>query len=151
MKASLMLLTFFVCASVFAQSTTGYEVSSRGLLQLGKDTTQTPKGFGEITVEEVMSRLAKGDSLVLLDVRTKEEYDGDLGHLPGSILIPVQEIEKRYHELDPLKNKEIIVYCRSGRRSERAGKFLAEKGFKVYSMLGGMLEWNKVKTKKTEK
>jgi len=95
--------------------------------------------------------LTRGDSLVLLDVRTKWEFEGDLGHLEGAILIPIQELEKRYHELDSLKGKEIVTYCRSGNRSARAAKFLTEKGFKAYNMLGGMLEWNKVKSDTSKK
>ncbi len=108
-------------------------------------TGKEKKPYGEINAQQLRERLTKGDSLVLLDVRTKWEFDGDLGHLQGAILIPIQELEKRYHELDSLKGKEIVTYCRSGNRSARAAKFLTEKGFKAYNMLGGMLEWNKTK------
>jgi rhodanese-related sulfurtransferase len=84
---------------------------------------------------------------VILDVRTKDEYESQTGHLPGTILIPVQELENRFHELDSLKSKETVAYCRSGVRSARASKFLGEKGFKVLNMVGGILEWNNVKTR----
>lgn len=110
-----------------------------------KDALEGGKVFREITPGEVKERLANGDDLVILDVRTKEEYESDTGHLDGAILIPIQELEKRYHELDALKDREIVAYCHSGRRSERASKFLGEKGFKVYNMVGGIVEWNKVK------
>jgi adenylyltransferase/sulfurtransferase len=110
-----------------------------------KDTSESKKLFGELTAAEVKKRLAKGDSLVILDVRTKEEYESETGHLPGAVLIPVQELENRYHELDSLKSREIVAYCRTGRRSERASKLLGEKGFKAYNLLGGILEWNKGK------
>ena len=110
-----------------------------------KSSLEGAKPGGEITAAEVRERLEKGDDLVILDVRTKEEYESETGHLKGAILLPIQELETRYTELDSLKTKEIVAYCRSGLRSERASKFLGEKGFKVYNMLGGILEWNKVK------
>jgi phage shock protein E len=112
----------------------------------------TYKPYKDITVTELKDRLEKKNDLVILDVRTKEEYESEAGHLPGAILIPIQDLEKRYHQLDSLKSKEIVAYCRSGVRSARASKFLGEKGFKVLNMLGGIKAWNemKEKNKKTE-
>jgi adenylyltransferase/sulfurtransferase len=94
-----------------------------------------------ITVEEVHTILERKDDVLLLDVRTPQEYDGELGHLPDALLIPVQELEARCDELQPYKNKEMVVYCRSGNRSARAAEFLTKKGFKVRNMEGGMLKW----------
>jgi phage shock protein E len=105
----------------------------------------TYKPYKDITVAELKDRLEKKNDLVILDVRTKEEYESETGHLPGAILIPVQDLEKRYQELDSLKSKEIVAYCRSGVRSARASKFLGEKGFKVLNMLGGIKAWNERK------
>ena len=110
-----------------------------------KSSLEGAKPYGEITAAEVRERLEKGDDLVILDVRTEDEYDSETGHLQGAILLPVQELEDRYDELDSLKGREIVAYCRSGNRSGRAADFLTKKGFKVYNMLGGTLEWNKLK------
>jgi phage shock protein E len=107
----------------------------------------TYKPYKDITVTELKDRLEKKNDLVILDVRTKEEYESEASHLPGAILIPVQDLEKRYHQLDSLKSKEIVAYCRSGVRSARASKFLGEKGFKVLNMLGGIKAWNEMKEK----
>lgn len=115
-------------------------------LVLAQDKPKT--AYQNITPEEVKARLEKGEKLFLLDVRTPEEYNGPLGHIEGSKLIPLQELDKKYTELDSLKDKEIIVYCRSGNRSRFASLFLAEKGFKVKNMLGGMKAWNRLKEKK---
>jgi rhodanese-related sulfurtransferase len=101
--------------------------------------------YRDITVTELKDRLERKDDLVILDVRTKEEYESQTGHLPEAILIPVQEIEERYHELDSLKSKEIVAYCRSGVRSARASKFLGGKGFKMLNMVGGITAWNEMK------
>jgi rhodanese-related sulfurtransferase len=105
----------------------------------------TYKPYKDITVTELKDRLEKKNDLLILDVRTKEEYESATGHLPGAILVPVKELEKRYHQLDSLKSKEIVAYCRSGVRSARASKFLGEKGFKVLNMLGGIKAWNERK------
>ena len=96
----------------------------------------------EITVEQVKMKIADSADVVLLDVRTEGEFKGNLGHLPGAVLIPIQELENRLNELDEYKNKEIIVYCRSGNRSGTGAQILNEKGFNAVNMLGGMIEWN---------
>jgi len=96
-----------------------------------------------ITVDQVHSLLERKDDVLLLDVRTPKEFSGGLGHLPDARLIPVEELETRYEELEPHKNKEMVVYCRSGNRSGRAVNFLSQKGFKVKNMSGGMLAWRK--------
>lgn len=118
-----------------------------------KDSLEGEKPYKDITPAEVKARLEKSSDLIILDVRTKEEYESETGHLPGAILIPVQELESRYQELDSLKNKEIVAYCKAGVRSARASKFLGEKGFKVFNMVGGITAWNEIKgeTIKTRK
>jgi rhodanese-related sulfurtransferase len=94
-----------------------------------------------ITVEGVRARIANGKPFIL-DVRTIPEYDGPLGHIEGSKLIPVQELETRLTELEPYQDQEIIVVCRSGNRSRRATMLLNSYGFKAINMLGGMKAWN---------
>ena len=91
----------------------------------------------------VKKKMETKSDIILLDVRTKEEYEGELGHLDGAILIPVQELDDRINELIKFKEKEIIVYCRSGNRSVTGGKILLDNGFKnVKNMPGGMRKWN---------
>ncbi|HEY2495354.1 MAG TPA: CoA-disulfide reductase [Paenibacillus sp.] len=70
---------------------------------------------------------------VLVDVRTQIEHDN--GHIPDSILIPVDELRERLHELD--HTKEIWVYCQVGLRGYTASRILAQKGFKVRNLTGG--------------
>ena len=84
-------------------------------------------------------------SVVHLDVRTPGEYAGELGHLEGAILIPVQELAARVGELDAIKGKEILVYCRSGRRSLIASDILQQNGHCAINVEGGMVEWNELK------
>ena len=84
--------------------------------------------------------------VIFLDVRTPAEFNGTaevkFGAIKNAINIPVQELESRMNELEPYKNKEIIVYCSHSRRSPRASYMLTQKGFKhVTNMAGGMSVW----------
>ena len=94
-----------------------------------------------ITVAGVRARMARGKPFIL-DVRTIPEYEGPLGHIEGAKLIPVQELDSRLEELEPYRDQEIIVVCRSGNRSRRATKLLNSYGFNAINMLGGMKAWN---------
>lgn len=105
---------------------------------------KTPQ-YENITAQQVYEKLQKGEKVLLLDVRTEEEYKGPLGHIDGSLLMPLHTIDQRYKELLPYKDREIIVYCRSGNRSQVASDFLTQKGLKVKNMLGGMKAWNRLK------
>src|SRR5699024_3156423 len=91
----------------------------------------------QISNEEVEGKLDK-NTTVILDVRETEEYAQ--GHIPGSVLIPLGQLENRCDELN--KEEEIFVICRSGNRSNEACRILAANGFKkVYNVLPGMVGW----------
>lgn len=101
-------------------------------------TRMTEAPVAEISAEEVRSRLEAKRPLVILDVREPGEFAN--GHIPGARLIPLGQIQARLGELDP--NRELIVVCRSGRRSAQAALSLARQGFsRVLNMTGGMLAW----------
>ena len=95
----------------------------------------------DITCSEVKSRLDKGDDLHLIDVREEWEYkEANL----GAKLIPLGKLPATVSEIEHLKNSEIIVHCKSGKRSDRAKKFLNSQGFSnVRNMLGGITEYLK--------
>jgi rhodanese-related sulfurtransferase len=95
--------------------------------------------YQKITPAVVKERLDKGEKLIIVDVRTKEEYDG--GHIPNSLLIPYDEIEKKAPALLTDKNAAIIVYCRTGRRSEIAAKALIGMGHTNVADMGGISDW----------
>ena len=85
---------------------------------------------------------------VVLDVRTEEEYYGPLGHIEGSILIPINELENRLDELNDYKNNTIYVVCRSGNRSGLGKDILDENNFSAVNVDGGMLQWKDDKGEK---
>ena len=77
------------------------------------------------------------EQIILLDVRTEGEYSAE--YIPGAINIPLSDLENRIDELD--SSKAIIVYCKSGGRSRTASETLAQRGFIVYNMEGGINAW----------
>jgi len=83
--------------------------------------------------------LAATPGVLLLDVRTAEEFAA--GHIPGSQLLPYDEIIARVEELPADRQTPIIVYCRSGRRSAIAAETLAGLGFGEIYDLGGIQDW----------
>lgn len=104
-----------------------------------------------ITTEEASQMIEADSNIVLLDVRTPGEYAGELGHLRGALLIPVQELESRISELEQYRGKKILAYCRTGRRSLTATKILRENGFEAQNVQGGMVEWNKLRLPSVER
>jgi rhodanese-related sulfurtransferase len=96
---------------------------------------------GHMSPTELKVRLDKGDDIVLLDVR--EEHELDICKLPYTHHIPLGQLQFKFHEMDGVKDKETIVYCRSGGRSQKAAMFLEDAGFaKVYNLEGGVLAWS---------
>lgn len=94
---------------------------------------------GLLSYEELQQKLANKDAIVLVDVRTQEEYDA--GHIPGAVLLPYDEVEAKATAMLPEKEKEIIVYCRSGRRSAIAKSGLESMGYTNVKDFGGMNRW----------
>lgn len=91
----------------------------------------------DITVKELKERLDNNEKFFFLDVREEWEYDDD--NL-GAKNIPLANLPHQLDELEPYKDQEIIVHCRSGARSGNAKKFLESKGFsKVRNVPGGIL------------
>jgi adenylyltransferase/sulfurtransferase len=92
----------------------------------------------EITSVELKQRMDRGEKLRIIDVREPNEYQ--INRIPGTELIPLGDVPKRYHELDP--NEELIVHCKSGVRSGKAADFLRSVGFtRVLNLKGGILDW----------
>jgi rhodanese-related sulfurtransferase len=100
---------------------------------------------GEIAPAAVLEKIKSEIPLLIVDVRTAEEFKGELGHIPSAVLVPIQVIEAKPDTLAKFKDREIVTVCRSGRRSLNAANILAAKGYNVKSMTGGMTEWNRLK------
>jgi rhodanese-related sulfurtransferase len=93
----------------------------------------------EITPAEFVARRERGDALTLLDVR--EEWELAVASVPGIVHIPMGDVADRVGELD--RDKEVVVLCRSGRRSLEVARFLQQNGFKAVNLAGGILAWSR--------
>lgn len=97
----------------------------------------------DIEPAELATKLRAADPPVLLDVREPEEFVGELGHIEGSLLVPLDALERRLPKLLGYHDHEVVVVCRAGCRSASAGAILRRAGFtRVYNLAGGMLQWH---------
>lgn len=99
--------------------------------------------YRDISVERLRTSIAGRDEneYLLVDVRQPDEYAR--GHIPGSILIPLGEIQGRINELPT--DRDVVVYCRSGKRSRAAAIFISSQPYiagTVFNMTGGILAWD---------
>ena len=95
----------------------------------------------QMLATDVKAKLDAGEPVLLLDVRQPEEYA--ICRLPGSQLIPLNELAVRTSEIDPPAGTTIVVYCHHGVRSLHATHFLQVNGFEnVVSMHGGIEAWS---------
>lgn len=104
--------------------------------------TQTSAAYKTLTPQQAKQRMEQNDKIVVLDVRTQEEFAA--GHIPGAVLLPVDLIEAKSEEVAkvlPDKDAEILVYCRSGKRAHRASQALADMGYTNIEHIGGIMDW----------
>ncbi|MEG2546783.1 MAG: rhodanese-like domain-containing protein [Niameybacter sp.] len=96
--------------------------------------------YQKISAKEAKEMMEKGEYGVILDVRTLEEYNE--GHIEGATLLPNDEIKEKAEITLYDKEEVILVYCRSGRRSEAAAKELIEMGYTNVYDFGGIIDWS---------
>ena len=95
--------------------------------------------YEQITPKEAKKIMDSGEEHIILDTREQDEYDE--GHIAGAILIPYTEIENKAEEMLPEKDAQILVYCRSGRRSKIASETLSKLGYTNIKEFGGIIDW----------
>ncbi|MGO9437345.1 MAG: molybdopterin-synthase adenylyltransferase MoeB [Terracidiphilus sp.] len=95
-------------------------------------------GIPQITVKELKRRIDAGEDVQLIDVR--EPYEYQIAQIGGK-LIPQNDVPQRLGEID--RNREVVVHCRSGARSQRIAEFLKQAGYpRVVNVAGGILAWS---------
>jgi len=95
-----------------------------------------------IGANELAARLRERDAPMVLDVREPEEFVGELGHISGALLVPLDLLELRLPKLAGYSERDVVVVCRAGARSATACAMLERAGFRrVQNLEGGMLQW----------
>jgi rhodanese-related sulfurtransferase len=93
-----------------------------------------------VSAEEAYKLISEDNKFLILDVRTKDEYDD--GHIPGAKLVPYNVLPTKLSELDKYKDSPILVYCASGGRSPIAVDTLVNNSFKnIYHLSRGIGSW----------
>lgn len=94
------------------------------------------------SVDVQQAQQMKKQGALLLDVREPHEYAS--GHAPGSLLIPVGQLDQRLQEIEAYRDQPVVLICRSGQRSAAATKILQKAGFTAATNVeGGMIAWEK--------
>ncbi len=102
-------------------------------------------GYNDISGTDAVQVMKTEKDILVLDVRTEQEFHGELGHLKGAKLIPVDDLARRIDEIAAFKKKKVLVVCRSGVRSRRAATMLMNSGFEnVHNIFSGMIGMNQV-------
>jgi glyoxylase-like metal-dependent hydrolase (beta-lactamase superfamily II)/rhodanese-related sulfurtransferase len=102
--------------------------------------TMTFAGIPEIRPDWVARHLAE---MFVLDVRSPGEFEGDLGHLEGAHLIPLDELLDHLDEVP--RDQPIVTVCQSGKRSARAAEILLKSGYEqVANLSGGLIQWSRL-------
>ena len=94
--------------------------------------------YEQISPQEAKERMEKEADVIILDVRTQEEYDS--GHIKNAVCLPNEDILSE-PDILPDKGRQILVYCRSGNRSKQAAQKLADMGYENVLEFGGILDW----------
>lgn len=116
------------------------------LTACGFDAGQVMDGDGmlnhytQISVDEAKRMMAEDDGHLIVDVRTREEYEA--GHIPGAICVPNESIADEPPEALPDQQQILLIYCRSGRRSKEAAQKLFDMGYVHVYEFGGILDWD---------
>ena len=115
-------------------------LSGCALSKTKKDTEDTAEkaAYHKISAEEAYEMMASQE-VVVVDVRTREEYDG--GHIENAVLVPNESIGSEMPEALPDKEATLLVYCRSGRRSKDAAEKLLKLGYQSVYDFGGVIDW----------
>ena len=95
--------------------------------------------YKHINHEEAKQIIKSESNIILLDVRTQEEYDKK--HIPGALLLPIADIKEGKFGKLPDKNQKILIYCWTGRRAEDSAKILVENGYTNVYEFGGIINW----------
>ncbi len=95
--------------------------------------------YRQITVAEAVTLMETEQNYIILDVRRPDEYAA--GHIPGAINVPNESIGTEPIAALPDKDRLILVYCRSGRRSKQAAAKLVAQGYTDIVEFGGINDW----------
>ena len=105
----------------------------------------TGSNVENISVDQLRSRLNSDKKIAVIDVRTPSEYNGKIGHIENSILMPLSELEQSLNKVNWQEYDEVYAICLAGGRSARAVSILQKNDIQAINVRGGMAAWNLLK------
>ena len=130
-KDILALLIYFVAITIFLGTVVNGMLEASEPLQNNAHT--------RISAQEAMHMMETMPDVLILDVRTRDEFDA--GHIENAVLLPVDDIAAEAAAQIPNKSQTILIYCRTGNRTRRAAEELAALGFTNVYDFGGIVDW----------
>lgn len=127
------------------KTTSSATEKSEGKTDAAATTTATTEaaeaeGYTRITMEDAKWYMSERDDFTIVDVRTPSEFRE--GHIPNAINVPNENIGNTELRQLPDKDRKLLVYCRSGRRSKEAAEKLAKMGYTKVMEFGGIIDWD---------
>ena len=137
-KLICVLTTALLSISLFSCDSTKPTVTeSEVTMVFSVEATEKTVEYTKISPQEAEQIM--NEDVIILDVRTQEEFDG--GHIINAILLPDYEVAEKADSILTDKNQMILIYCRTGRRSEISAKELIEMGYTNVYDFGGIVDW----------
>jgi len=100
---------------------------------------------GVMITPDMLRALQAAGGVAVVDVREPKDFDGETGHVPGSLNLPLNELPARIGELERWRDDGVVLICRTQVRSGQAARLLAEKGFSGLRVVrGGILAWREL-------
>ena len=137
-KVKGLMLLIIVSLTLFS-SCSGISDTENTTTDTTENSINNSLGYEQISGEQAKNIMDTETDYIIVDARTTEEFNE--GHIEGAILIPEYEIGERAEKELPDKDKLILVYCRSGRRSKIASQALADLGYTNVKEFGGIIDW----------
>jgi rhodanese-related sulfurtransferase len=105
--------------------------------------SEAVRDYVDVGYDEAVRMLDGEKAAVVFDVRTPGEFNNEFGHLPGARLLPMQVVRDSLDRFRQLDDRNILLVCRSGRRSGLVARELVKAGInKVYNLEGGLINWS---------
>jgi rhodanese-related sulfurtransferase len=134
-----LLLALLVLASCAAPAASASPSPLPAATAAEVSPSPEPAVYQTITAREAKDKMDNDKNVIIVDVRTQEEYEA--AHISGAILIPNENIAGSPPACLPDLDAEILVYCRTGRRSAEAAQKLADMGYTNVYDFGGIMDW----------
>lgn len=136
LQHTIRMAVLFSGIILFLHVVTG--IGTFGDLHAGAKNTKTQTEIKNISPKQAKELIGKEKDVFVLDVRTREEYNEV--HIKDANLVPIQDLDQNISKIP--KDKKLIVYCTSGKRSTKACEILKDKGLKeLYNVVGGISRW----------